>query len=136
MLGGGTISWFLRVQKVTAAASSESENVALAEVVNELRFLRQVKDFLTPPIDGNIVVRKYNEGAVKMATSHFSSRRTRHVDMKHHIVRDAVESAVVQIHYVKWREKHADVLAKALYAITFETHARVLLNARVGPTSV
>ena len=27
MLGGGAISWFLRVQKVTAAASSESEYV-------------------------------------------------------------------------------------------------------------
>ena len=39
MLGGGTISWFSRVQKVTAAASSKSEYVALVEVVNELRFL-------------------------------------------------------------------------------------------------
>ena len=38
MLGGGAISWFSRVQKVTAAASSESEYVPLAEVVNELRF--------------------------------------------------------------------------------------------------
>ena len=37
--GGGAINWFSRVQKVTAAASSESEYVALAEVVNELRFL-------------------------------------------------------------------------------------------------
>ena len=37
--GVGVISWFSMVQKVTAAASSESEYVALAEVVNELRFL-------------------------------------------------------------------------------------------------
>ena len=36
----GAISWFSRVQKVTAAASSELEYVALAEVVNELRLLR------------------------------------------------------------------------------------------------
>ncbi|CAM9406795.1 unnamed protein product [Ascophyllum nodosum] len=40
MLGGGAISCFSREQKMTAAASSESEYVALAEVVNELRFLR------------------------------------------------------------------------------------------------
>ncbi|CAN0443688.1 unnamed protein product [Ascophyllum nodosum] len=40
MLGWGTISWFLRVYKVTGAASCESEYVALAEVVNELCFLR------------------------------------------------------------------------------------------------
>ena len=114
MLGGGAISWSSRVQKVTAAASSESKYVALAEVANELRFLRQVKGFSTPPIDDTIVTREDNEGAIKMATNHFSSRRTRHVDVKHHIVRDAVESGVVQTHYVKSGEQHADVLTKAL----------------------
>ena len=42
-LRGGAISWFSQAQRVTAAATSESEYVALAEVVNEIRFLRQVK---------------------------------------------------------------------------------------------
>ena len=88
MLGGGAISWFSRVQKATAAGSSESEYVALAEVTNEFRFLRQVKGFLTPPIDDNIVIREHNEGAIKMATNRFSSsRRTRYVDVKHHAMR-------------------------------------------------
>ena len=80
---------------MTAAASSESEYVALAEFVNELRFLRQVKGFLMPPIDDNIVITEDNEGAIKMVTNRFSSSRTRHVDVKHHIVRDAVEDGVV-----------------------------------------
>ena len=60
MLGGGAISWFSKVQKVTAAALSESEYVTLAEVVNELHFLRPVKGFLTPPIDDNIIIREDN----------------------------------------------------------------------------
>ena len=42
MLGGGTISWFSRAQRVTALASFESEYVALAEIVNKTKFLRQV----------------------------------------------------------------------------------------------
>ncbi|CAN0296978.1 unnamed protein product, partial [Ascophyllum nodosum] len=88
--------------------------VALAEVVYELRFLRQVKGFLTPPIDDNTIIRQDNEGSIKMATNRFSSRRTRHLDVKHHIVRDAVESRIVRIHYVKSGEQHANVLTKAL----------------------
>ena len=120
---------------MTAVALSESEYVTLAEVVNELRFLRQVKDFLTPPIDDNII-REDNEGAIKMATNRFSSRRTRHVDVKHHIVHDAIESGIVRIHYVKSAEQHADVLTKVLDINTFETHARVLLNTRAGLTTV
>ena len=121
---------------MTAAASSESEYVALAEVVNELRFLRQVKGFLTPPIDDNIIIREDNEGAIKMATDRFSSRRTRHVDMKHYIVRDAVESGIVRIHCVQSGEQHADVLTKALDTNTFETHARFLQNTRAGLATV
>ena len=121
---------------MTTAATSESEYVALAEVVDELRFLRQVKSFLAPPIDDNLVIRKDNGGVIKMATNDFSGRRTRHVDVKHHIIRDAVESGVVQIHYVKPGEQHANFLTKALNVNTFETHARVLLNAREGSTTV
>ena len=93
--------------------------MALAEVTNELRFVQQVKGFLTPPIDDNIIIREDNGGAIKMATNRFSSRRTRHEDVKHHIVRDAVESGVVRILYVKSGEQHADVLTKALDINTF-----------------
>ena len=123
MLEGGAISRFSWVQKVTAAASSsESENVALAEVINGLRFLRQVKGFLTPSIDDNIVVREDNEGAIKMVTNRLSSRHTRYVDVKHHHVNSGVQ--------------HADVPTKALYVNTFKTHARVLLNAWAGSRMV
>ena len=130
MLGGGAISWFSRAQRVTAAATSESEYVALAEVVNELRFLRQVKAFMMPPLDLNIYIHEDNEGAIKMASNRFSSRRTRHVDIKHHVVRDAVDGGVVRIEYVKSEEQHADALTKALDVKTFEKHRSFLLNAR------
>ena len=135
--GGGAINWFSRVQKVTAAALSESEYVALAEGVNELRFLREVKGFLTLPIGDKIMIREDNEEVIKIATNRFSSRRTRHVDVKHHIVlRDAVESGVVRIHYIKSGEQNADVLTKALDVNSFETHARFLPNAWAGSTTV
>ncbi|CAN0251287.1 unnamed protein product, partial [Ascophyllum nodosum] len=86
MLGERAIRWFSRGQKVTVAASSESKYVALAKIVNELRFLRQGM----------------------------------HDDVKHHIVRDAVEGDVVRTHKVKSGEQHADVLTKALGVNSFE----------------
>ena len=41
-------------------------------------------------------------------------RCMRDVDVKHHIVYDAVESGIVRLHYVKSEEQHADVLTKTL----------------------
>ena len=46
---------------------------------------------LTPPNDDSSVIREDNEGPIKMATNRFSSRRTRHVDVEHNIVRGTVE---------------------------------------------
>ena len=104
MLGGGATSWFSRVQRITATATSESEYVALAEVVNEPRFLRQVKAFMVPPIDCDICVHEYNEGAIKMPENRFSSPRTRHIDAKHHTVRDTVDGGKIRVEYVKSEE--------------------------------
>ena len=42
-------------------------HVALAEIVNEPRFLRQVKAFMVPPIEYNVRVHEDNEGAIKMS---------------------------------------------------------------------
>ena len=128
MLGGGAISWFSRAQRITATVTSESEYVALAEIVNELRFLRQVKAFMVPPIDYNIRLHEDNEGVIKMAENRFSSRRIRHIDVEHHMVRDAVDGGLIRVEYVKSREQHADVLTNAIDAKWFEKHARFLLN--------
>ena len=87
MLGGGTISWFSRAQRVTASVSSESEYVTLAEIVNETKFLRQVQEFIMPTLRScTISIMEDNQGAIKMANNKHSSRRTRHIDVKHRII--------------------------------------------------
>ena len=47
---GGAISKFSRANRVPRAATSESDYVAPAEIVNELRFLRQVEASMVPPL--------------------------------------------------------------------------------------
>ncbi|CAN0008123.1 unnamed protein product, partial [Sphacelaria rigidula] len=113
MLVGGAISRFFWAQKLTAAATSKSKYIALGEANNELRFLRQEKYFIEPPTDAGIPLHKNNQGAITMANS-FSSRRTRHIDVKHHVVRDVVDSGIIRVKYVKSGEQHADILSKAL----------------------
>lgn len=107
----GAISWFSRVQKVTAVASSGSEHVALSEMGKKLRFLRKVEEFMVPPIDKCMRIHEDNDGAIKMA----SSRRTRNVGVKHHIMCDAIDGELVYVKRVRSEEQHVDILTKALY---------------------
>lgn len=81
---------------MTAAATSETEHVALAKFVNEVCFLKQTKTLTTPPMKCEAKVHQENEGRIKMATDGSGSRRARHIDVKHHEVRDAVDEGVVR----------------------------------------
>ena len=76
---------------------------------------------MVPPIDYNIRVHEDNEGAIKMAGNRFSSRRSRHIEVKHHMVRDAVDGGMIHVEYVKSGEQHADVRTKAIDAKSFQS---------------
>lgn len=50
-------------------------------------------------------------------------KRTKHVDVKHHIVRGAIEGKIVCKAYVHSEEQHADILTKGFDVQTFERNA-------------
>ena len=65
-----------------------------------------------------------------MANNKHSSRRTRHIDVKHHIVRDAVEDGLVRIIYVGNEEQYADILTNALDMRILKLQAKAPMNLR------
>ena len=113
---------------MTASGTSEAEYVALSEVVKEVLFLRQVQELTEPSMRvGTVNVFEDNEGAIKLATNKHS-RRTKHVDVKHHLVRDASDAQKVRVAYVRSGDQHADLLTKPLDMQKFYKHAKFILN--------
>ena len=87
---------------MTASGTSEVEYVALSESVKEVLFLRQVQDFMEPSMRiGTVNMFKDSEGPMKLALNNHASRRTKHVDVKHHLVRDASDARRVRGVYVR-----------------------------------
>ena len=129
MLAKGAISWHARMQEVTALGTSEAEYVALSEVVKEVIFLRQVQEFMEPSTRVDAVnAFEDNERAIKLATNKYAGRRTKHINVKHHLVRDASDARKVRVAYVKSEDQHADLLTKPLDMQTFYKHAKFILN--------
>ena len=129
MLAKGAISWHSRVQEVTASGTSEAEYVALSEVVKIVIFLRQVQEFMGPSMRvGAVNVFEDNEGAIKLATNKYASRRTKHIDVKHHLVKDASDARNLIVAYVRSEDQHADLLTKPLDMQKFYKHAKFILN--------
>ena len=127
--GEGEISWHSRMQVVTASVTSEAEYVALSEVVKEVLLLRQMQEFMGPSMRvGAVNVFEDNEGAIKLATNKHASRRTKHIDVKHYLARDASDARKVRVAYVRSEDQHADLLTKPLGVQTFYKHAKFILN--------
>ena len=127
MLAKEAISWHSRMQEVTASGTSEAEYVALSEVVKKVLFLRQVQAFMEPSMRfGAVNVFEDNEGAIKLATNKHASRRTKHIDVKHHRVRDAPGARKVRVAYVRSRSARG-------FAHKAARHGKVLQAREVYP---
>ena len=77
---------------------------------------------------GAVNVFEDNEGAIKLAINKHPSRRTKHIDVKHHLVRDASNARKVRVAYVRSEDQHADLLTKPLGMLKFYKHAKFTLN--------
>ena len=77
---------------------------------------------------GAVNVFEENEGAIKLATNKHASRRTKHIDVNRHLVRDASDARRVRVAYVRSEEQLADLLTKPLDMQNFYKHAKFILN--------
>ena len=77
---------------------------------------------------GAVNVFEDNEGVIKLATNKYASRRTKHIDVKHHLVRDVSDARKVRVPYVRSGDQHADLLTKPLDMQKFYKHAKFILN--------
>ena len=68
MCGGACVSWFSRSHKCVTLYTTEAEYVALADVMKEVLFLRQVWRFVLSPVGMPFIpVFEDNEGAAQLA---------------------------------------------------------------------
>ena len=84
------------------------------EVTTEILFVRNVLEFLGVKVAYPVVVRVDNMGAIFIANNEGMGQRTKHIDMKHHFVREHVEDGILKIVYVQSEENDADVFTKNL----------------------
>ena len=109
---GGVISWRSQKQPTVALSSTESEYVALAFAGQEVLFLRTLLSELGF-VQEVTTVYEDNQPCISM-TKRSDHKRTKHVDIKHHFLRDLVAKKVISVEYMPTEHMVADVLTKHL----------------------
>ena len=111
---GGAISWGSRKQPLISLSSTEAEYVAAFETVRELLWLRFLISEITIPITHSITLYCDNQSAIRIASTGLINPRTKHIDIRYHIIRQVLNSDSVTLEYCPTKDMVADILTKAL----------------------
>lgn len=115
MLQNGAISWSSRYQPTVAQSTAEAEYMALAAATQEALWLKQFNQQLGCPIaDEPILVICDNVGALYLSKNDAYLPRTKHIDVKHHFVRDCLSESKIRVQYITTNEMVADSLTKSI----------------------
>ncbi|WJX73238.1 hypothetical protein P8452_57046 [Trifolium repens] len=118
-LGNNLISCFSKKQNCVALSTAEAEYIAVESSCSQLVWMKQMlkeydmeQDVITLYCD--------NLSVIYISKNPVQHSKTKHIDIRHHFIRDLVESKVVTLEHVATEEQIADIFTKALDAKQFE----------------
>ncbi|KAG6606568.1 Retrovirus-related Pol polyprotein from transposon TNT 1-94 [Phytophthora cinnamomi] len=121
MMNGGCISWRSKKQRTVALSSTEAEYMALSEATQEAVwlkvFLRELGEMAS---DEAIKIYEDNQGSIALAKNPEFHKRTKHIDIRYHFVREKVEDGQVVLEYCSTKDMLADIMTKAITSVQFE----------------
>ena len=112
MLGGCCVSWKSSKQKTVSISSTEAEYVALSNSAQEAIWLRSLLQELGYRQQTTIL---YNDNlSSHQIVKGSTSSRSKHIDVRHHFIRDHVSKKQLEIKYLSTTELPADMFTKAV----------------------
>ena len=90
-MSGGAISWLSKKQATVASSTAEAE-FALGSATQETIWLQQLLTDLRIDTKGSTEILEDNQSAIAMAKNSIGRKRTKHIDIKHHFIREAVQA--------------------------------------------
>ena len=129
-MGEGIVSWNSRRQQTVALSTAEAEYMALSARCQEAIFLKTVMEDLEGEMSKPIVIRVDNQAAIAIAKDQMSTKRTKHIDIRCHFVRDLIEKKILSLEYVPTQEQMADCLTKALKKDALERFTKRLMEIK------
>lgn len=112
-LGGNTISWESRKQRCVAMSSTEAEYLSMSNSCKDILFIRNLLFELTGKYF-KCELRNDNQSAIKMLSTKDCHKRTKHIDVRYHFIKDLISKNYINVTYLPTSMMVADVLTKPL----------------------
>lgn len=103
-LCGAPISWRNKKQTSVALSTAEAEYVALSSATQEAVWLKQLLSELQIEQSKPTVIYEDNQSAISMAQNAQFHERMKHIDIRHHFVREKVNDGTIELKYCRYAD--------------------------------
>lgn len=119
-MGSNLVAWLSKKQNSISLSTAEVEYIAAGSCCTQLLWMKQMlSDYGIS--QGTMTVFCDNTSAINISKNPIQHSRTKHIDIRHHFIRELVESHVVSLDHVSTDNQLADLLTKPLDGLRFES---------------
>ncbi|GJW49632.1 retrovirus-related pol polyprotein from transposon TNT 1-94 [Tanacetum coccineum] len=118
-LGDKLVSWSSKKQTSTSISSTEAEYIAMSGCCAQILWMRsQLSDYGFATF--RIPLYCGQKDCIALCCNNVQHSRSKHIDIRHHFIREQVEKGVVELYFVRTEYQLADIFTKALPRERFE----------------
>ena len=112
LLADAAISWSSRKQKTVAQSTTHAEYMAITDAANQAAWYRSFFSEIGYDVEDPIPLHGDNKGAVDLALNPVTGRRSKHIPIKFHAIREYIEDGFITLIRTPTSEMLADGLTK------------------------
>lgn len=128
--GSAMVSWCSKKQSVVTLSSTEAEYVAATMTAQECMWLKRLVGDMMGKFEYVVEVKCDNESTIKLASNPVFHARTKHIEVRHHYIREKVLDQEIELKGIPTDAQVADIFTKALEKPKFD-----FFRAALGVTS-
>ena len=93
--------------------------MSIVDVTKEVMWTISILTELKQKVHTPVTIYVDNQSAIKISENDTSHHRTKHIDIRHHFVRNLINDKIITLKYIQTSEQRADIFTKALTPQTF-----------------
>jgi hypothetical protein len=119
-VGTNLVAWMSQKQASISLSTAEAEYIAAESCCTQLLWMKKLLCDYGFTQD-TMVIHCDNTSAINISKNPVQHSQTKHIDIRHHFIRDIVESRKVALMFIPTENQLADILTKPLHGSRFES---------------